>query len=150
MRMTISFPGGRRVDAEFDGLRIATDQPVEHGGAGSAPAPFDHFLASIGTCAGLYALRFLEQRDLPTEGLSIELETRRDPETRLVAEIVLRVDLPPGFPEKYRNAIVNAIGLCSVKKHLERPPRFTTELRDAQVAALTPAERTPAGTSPRG
>lgn len=135
MRMTISFPGGRRVDAEFDGLRVATDQPVEHGGAGTAPAPFDHFLASIGTCAGLYALRFLEQRDLSTAGLGIELESIRDPETGLVAEIALRIDLPEGFPDRYRNAIVHAMGLCSVKKHLEHPPRFRTELREPAVYA---------------
>ena len=68
MDMEIFFPGNKKVSANYRGFRIDTDQPVGAGGDGSAPAPFDLFLASIGTCAGIYVLQFLQQRGLPTEG----------------------------------------------------------------------------------
>ncbi len=128
MQMKISFPGGSRVDATVGTFRIATDQPVDSGGDGTAPAPFDYFLASLGTCAGLYLLRFLERRHLPTEDLSLVMETTRDPQSGRIAEVHLSVGLPPEFPRKYERAIVNAVNLCSVKKHLENPPTFHTEV----------------------
>lgn len=71
MEMTISFPGGSRVDASFDGFTVPTDQPVMGGGEGSAPTPFAVFLSSIGTCAGIYVLGFCKQRALPTDGIRI-------------------------------------------------------------------------------
>src|SRR5215467_11404749 len=76
--MKIQFPGGRRVEALHEGFWIRTDQPVVQGGAGSAPSPFDLFLASIGTCAGFYALRFCQQRNLDTEGLGLSVTIARD------------------------------------------------------------------------
>ena len=67
MEMEITFPGGARVDANFGGMTVKTDQPVQGGGQGSAPTPFATFLASIGTCAGIYVLGFCQQRGIPTE-----------------------------------------------------------------------------------
>ncbi len=136
MQMKISFPGGSRVDAAYDGATIHTDQPVRHGGEGTAPAPFDLFLASVGTCAGFYVVKFLEQRELSTDGVRLELTTRRNPETRHVDEIVLELELPEEFPAKYRRAIVNAINLCTVKKHLIDPPEIRTEIRSGQATSL--------------
>ena len=83
--MEIEFPGGAKVDALHDGLRIRTDQPDAHG-ARSAPSPFDLFLASIGTCAGFYVLRFFQQRNLDTAGLALSVTPRRDPERKLVTK----------------------------------------------------------------
>ena len=121
--MQIEFPGGARVDALLDGLRIRTDQPDAHG-ARSAPSPFDLFLASIGTCAGFYVLRFFQQRNLDTAGLGLSVTPRRDPERKLVASIRIEITLPPGFPEKYREAVLRAVDQCSVKRHLAEPPAF--------------------------
>jgi ribosomal protein S12 methylthiotransferase accessory factor len=138
MEMQITFPGGARVRADFGDYSILTDQPADKGGDGSAPAPFDHFLASIGTCAGFFVNKFLTQRKLSTEGVSVVLRTTRDPETRMVTEIELDVVLPDDFPEKYERAIVNSVNLCSVKKHLLTPPRFTTTVTRRSLGGCCP------------
>ena len=127
MEMTISFPGGARVDAEFGSHTVRTDQPPHGGGDASAPTPFATFLASIGTCAGIYVLGFCRQRNLPTDGIRITQSLKVDRETGMVADIHLVIHVPPSFPEKYRGALVRAAEQCAVKKHMERPPRFVTE-----------------------
>ena len=124
MKMDITFPGGAGVDAHFRGFTVRTDQPVKGGGLGSAPAPFDLFLASLGTCAGYYAVRFLQSRDLSTEGLRMSLEPVRDPETRRLTTIRMDVELPGDFPDKYEKAIVRAMDQCAVKKVMVDPPDF--------------------------
>jgi len=124
MDMDVYFPGGKRVNADYNGFTIATDQPAMGGGDGSAPAPFDLFLASIGTCAGIYALGFMQQRGIDPEGARLTMRTHPDPERGLIGSIDLELTLPPSFPEKYRAAIVNAMNLCAVKKHLHEPPAF--------------------------
>jgi putative redox protein len=133
MEMTITFPGGARVDAEFGGLTIRTDQPPQAGGEGSAPPPFALFLASIGTCAGIYVLGFCRQRGLSTEGIRISQSMEADPRTGMVAKIALDIQVPPEFPEKYHDALVRAASQCAVKKHLEVPPKF--DVRTVVTAA---------------
>ncbi len=120
MDMIIDFPGGSRVDAHFGSFTVATDQPP----VSSAPSPFDHFLASIGTCAGIYVLGFCQQRNLPTEGLRIVEHIARNPLTHMVENISLDIQLPTGFPEKYRESVIRSAELCAVKKHIETPPKF--------------------------
>jgi putative redox protein len=120
--MMITFPGGERVDARFDGRTVATDQD------GSTPSPFELFLASIGTCAGVYVARFCKQRGIATDGLSIRQRMHVDPETRRIARIELVIDMPSGFPESYRDAVIRAAGLCAVKKHLENPPEIVVRM----------------------
>lgn len=132
MEIKITFPGGQKVNAELNNRIIATDQPLTAGGEGSAPTPFDYFLASLGTCAGIYVLSFCQQRQLATEGLaltqSMEFSIDGDGKQRL-AKVVMDIDLPPGFPEKYRNAIVKTAELCTVKKVLMDPPEFEINAR---------------------
>jgi ribosomal protein S12 methylthiotransferase accessory factor len=124
MDMTVTFPDGLRVDAQFGPYLIRTDQPPQGGGDGSAPAPFSLFLASIGTCAGIYVLGFCRQRGLPTDGIQIVQRVVPDPRTGLVGRVELDIQVPPDFPEKYREALVRAADQCAVKKHLESPPQF--------------------------
>ncbi len=124
MEMTIRFPGGARVDAEFGPYTLHTDQPPSGGGEGSAPTPFATFLASIGTCAGIYVLGFCRQRGLSAEGIRIEQKLVPDPATGLVGSIELDIHVPADFPEKYRPALIRAADQCAVKKHLEHPPSF--------------------------
>jgi putative redox protein len=124
MEMIISFPGGARVDAAFKGFTVKTDQPRHAGGEGSAPTPFAHFLASIGTCAGIYVLGFCQQRGIPTEAIRIRQSLEVDRETGMVQQINLDVDLPADFPERYAPALIRAAQLCAVKKHLETPPEI--------------------------
>ena len=122
--MKVTFPGGKRVDASYKGFVIETDQPIYQGGEGSAPAPFDLFLASIGTCCGLYVLSFCQERNLSLDGASVSMKTERDPEKRMIGKMTITVQLPPDFPDKYRGAVVKAVNLCAVKKHMEDPPVF--------------------------
>lgn len=127
MPMEVRFPGGVAVEAIHAGMTIRTDQPVAAGGAGLAPSPFDLFLVSLSTCAGFYALRFCQERGLPTEGLGVTMDWERSPETKLISKIRISVKLPEGFPEKYRSAILRATDQCAVKKHLVSPPAIEVE-----------------------
>ncbi len=127
MDMEITFPGGARVDASFGGYVVKTDQPVHAGGEGSAPAPFALFLASIGTCAGIYVLSFCQQRGIPTDDIRIRQTTETDPGTRMVTKIALDIFVPPDFPQQYAAALVRSAELCAVKKHLESPPVFEVQ-----------------------
>ncbi len=127
MPMEVRFPGGVAVEAIHAGMTIRTDQPAAAGGGGSAPSPFDLFLASMATCAGFYALRFCQERGLPTEGLGVTMDWERSPETKLISKVRISVKLPEGFPEKYRAAILRATDQCAVKKHLVTPPAIEVE-----------------------
>ncbi len=124
MEMEITFPGGARVDANFGGLTLKTDQPIQGGGEGSAPTPFATFLASIGTCVGIYVLGFCQQRGIPTRDIKVVQRMHSDRMTGLVGQIDLDIQLPPDFPEKYRAAVIRSAEQCAVKKHLEHPPTF--------------------------
>jgi ribosomal protein S12 methylthiotransferase accessory factor len=132
MEMTIDFPGGARVDAHFGPFTIQTDQPPQ----ASAPTPFATFLASIGTCAGIYVLGFCRQRGLSTEGLRLIQHIETDPLTHLVGRIGLEIQLPLDFPEKYQVAVVRAAEQCAVKKHFEHPPliEVSTTVAEAMPA----------------
>jgi ribosomal protein S12 methylthiotransferase accessory factor len=123
MDMEIVFPGGARVDALMGPLTVVTNQD------GSAPAPFGLFLASIGTCAGIYVLSFCQTRNLPTDGIKIVQRVIPDPNTRMVDTIQLDIVVPPSFPEKYHEALIRAADQCAVKKHLENPPTFEVRTR---------------------
>lgn len=124
MKMKIYFPGGKRVYADFNGFTHVTDQPVKAGGEGSAPPPFDLFLASIGTCAGIYILGFCRQRGIKTEGIEIHQSMDFNPVSRRFEKIDLEIKLPEDFPEKYYGAVIQSANLCAVKKHMETPPEF--------------------------
>ena len=125
MEMTITFSGGLRVDAEVNGRIIHTYQSVKAGGEGSAPEPYTLFLASIGTCAGIYVLSFLKSHDLPTEGVHLVQRMTYDDVNHRMAAIDLQIVVPTGFPEKYRKALERSAGLCAVKRALANPPEFT-------------------------
>jgi ribosomal protein S12 methylthiotransferase accessory factor len=126
MEIKITFTGGKKVNAEIDGMVIPTDQPRKYGGEGSAPTPYDHFLASIGTCAGIYVLSFCEERKIPTDRISLveRFETEKRGNKVVLTKIILEVIVPPEFPEKYHNALIKVIDQCAVKKTLTNPPKF--------------------------
>lgn len=122
MDLKITFAGGKRVNAEVLGHVIRTDQSPQHGGDGSAPEPFTMFLASIGTCAGVYVLGFCQARGLPTDGMSLTQHNEFDPETHKLTKVSLDIHLPANFPDKYRAAVQRAAELCTVKRTLADPP----------------------------
>ena len=127
MSIKIVFPGNKKVDAIMpSGFRIQTDQPVKEGGDGTAPAPFELFLASIGTCAGIYIVGFCESRGIPFQDIEIIQDLVYDPIARRISKVKLEIRVPKDFPEKYYDALVKSANLCAVKKVIENPPIFET------------------------
>ena len=122
--MTVVFPGGKKVNAEYEGFTIETDQSKKGGGDASAPPPFSLFLSSIGTCIGIYVLSFLQTRDIPTENLKLDVRIGRDPESHRLEVFETTIRLPKEFPPKYEKAISRAAELCAVKKVIADPPEF--------------------------
>jgi ribosomal protein S12 methylthiotransferase accessory factor len=125
--MVVTLPGGKRVDTRIGNHVIRTDQPASGGGEDSAPTPFDLFLASIGTCAGIFVAGFCQKRGLPTEGIRIVQRNEVDPETATLVRVELDIQVPAGFPEKYLDALVRVADQCKVKKTIEAQPVFAVK-----------------------
>ena len=98
------------------------------------PSPFATFLASLGTCAGIYVLSFLKQRGLPTDGVRIIQKTHSNPATGMIGQIDLEIQVPENFPEKYKDALIRSAELCAVKKHFDDPPRFNIYTESVALA----------------
>lgn len=124
MEMKISFPGGKKVDADHKGFTIKTDQPMREGGEGTAPEPFSLFIASIGTCTGLYVLSFCQKRNIPTDNITLLLQLEKNKETHMIEKISIKIQVPEDFPESYKKAVLKTANLCTVKKHLEKTPEI--------------------------
>ena len=125
--MTVIFPGGKRVDATYGKFEIVTDQCVDSGGDESAPEPFDYFLASLATCAGIYVLGFCQKRNIPHDGIRLTQNWERDEKSKRLDKVHISIEVPPDFPDKYRDALVRVANQCLVKKTLEDPPDFVVE-----------------------
>jgi len=128
MDIEVFFPGHKRVEARVGEFVVKTDQPTDLGGDGSAVAPYDLFLASLATCAGIYVLGFCQARGLSTEGLGLVQRHELDPDTKLVRRVRIELKLPAGFPERYRAAIVRAAEGCKVKKTMAAAPSVEVTL----------------------
>ncbi len=124
MELEVFFEENLKVNAKIGNQIVKTDQPVRAGGDGTAPAPFDLFLASLGTCAGIYVKGFCQQRGIPTDDIKIIQKHQWNPVTRLIDKIDMKVILPEDFPEKYKPIVLKAVDQCAVKKHLASPPEF--------------------------
>jgi ribosomal protein S12 methylthiotransferase accessory factor len=119
----IVLAGDRRVDARMGEYLVHTDQPKDKGGGGSAPSPFDLFLASLGTCAGIFVQGFCAQREIPFEQIRITEQVEFD-DAGVLARVDIKLELPPEFPEKYRAALLKVVEQCSVKKAIAAQPKF--------------------------
>jgi len=140
MDIDITFPGGKRVDARVGSHVIRTDQPKDAGGDDSAPGPFDLFLASLGTCAGIYVLGFCQARGLSTEGLSLRQHVEVDPATNLPRKVRIDVQLPRSFPSKYRAAVQRAAEGCKVKKTIATAPIVEVSLAPEESSLTNAVE----------
>ena len=131
--ITIDFPGGARVDARIGPYTLQTDQPQPEG-EGTAPSPFATFLAALGACAGYYVLSFCQQRNLPTEGLRLIQHAEMDPTTHLVSKVSLAIQLPAGFPDKYKAAVIRAAQHCKISQQFEHPPIIEVSAETVELA----------------
>jgi putative redox protein len=129
MQMQIEFPQGKQVNARLNGFTIATDQPVKQGGEGKAPSPYELFLSSLGTCAGIFVLSFCQSRKIPIDGVRMTLTFGFNPKEHIVEQVDVNIRTPPDFPEKYRPAIIRAVDQCAVKKSLALPPQFSINVQ---------------------
>lgn len=128
--ITVTFPGNKRVDARVEGFTLRMDQPEKDGGDGAHPTPSHLFFASLAACSGYYALAFCQKRGIDTSKLSLSVRMDEDEKTHMVTAMDMRLTLPGEFPEKYRKAVVRAMGQCYVKKHLDQPPAITLSIAD--------------------
>ena len=125
--LIITLPGNRRVDAHFGNHVVRTDQPLDNGGDDTAPSPFQLFLASIGTCAGIFVQGFCAKRNIDSSGVRIVERPVYD-EQGTLKDVSLDVELPAAFPEKYREPLLRVIEQCSVKKAIAAQPTFTVRV----------------------
>jgi putative redox protein len=131
MSVDVNFGGGRKVNALVKGFTVMTDQAVKAGGEGSAPDPFTLFLSSLATCAGVYVQSFCLQRELPTEGITLDMDWDWDPVQKIVTTFRTNINVPKEFPEKYDNALISAASLCAVKRHLKE--NIKSEIRVVRI-----------------
>ena len=117
MDMAFRLTGGARVDGHVGPFVIHTDQPPD----GTAPSPFQYFLASIGACAGFYVSSFCRTRGIDTSEIRIVQRNETDADG-MVTSVDLAIELPDSFPDRYRAALLRAADHCTVKRHLEHPP----------------------------
>jgi len=122
MEINITFEGNKKINANINGFVIKTDQPETVGGEGTAPNPFELFLASLGTCAGIFIKMFCDQRGISSEG--IELKLNIDFNGGLASKVIYNIDIPKDFPEKYIDSLKAVVDACKVKKNIFAPPLF--------------------------
>ncbi len=136
--MVVTFGEKKRVDCTYGDRVIHTDQSPKNGGDGSAPEPFDLFLASLATCAGIYVLGFCQARNISTDGIRL-VQSHDFDEARKLTGVHLTIELPQEFPEKYVAAVRAAANGCKVKKVLAAPPEITVDTVVASAPVAHPA-----------
>ena len=122
--IAVEFPGGKKIDAQIGDFVVHTDQALANGGGETAPEPFQLFLASIATCAGIYALEFCQAREITSEGMALTMSCEWDEKQQSIEKLHIDLKVPPGFPDRYKKAVARVMDLCSVKKHIIHPPEF--------------------------
>lgn len=130
MKINVRFLDNLKIEAQFDDYTIVSDQPVRYKGDGTAPSPFDYFLASSAMCAAYFVKVYCKARNIPTEDIRIGQENIVDPENRYNQTFRILVELPEGLSEKDRQGILASIERCTVKKVIQESPKF-------QISPLT-------------
>lgn len=143
MDIRISFPGGKRVDARLGDTVIHTDQSPVNGGDGSAPEPFQLFLASLATCAGIYVLGFCQARGISTDGIALTQEHEFDRETHRLTRVRIQISVPQDFPAKYVPALERVAAKCAVKRAIQEPPEFVIEAQALGTETTAQVEARP-------
>src|SRR6056297_889344 len=142
MEINVNFLDNLRLEARFDDFTVVTDQPIRYKGDGSAPSPFDYFLASSALCAGYFVRVYCNARDIPTENIRLSQNNIVDPENRYNQIFRIQVELPENLSEKDRKGILRSIERCTVKKVVQTGPTFEIEQvesldEDAQALLMT-------------
>lgn len=139
MEIKVNFLDNLRLEAKFDDFTVIADQPIRYKGDGSAPGPFDYFLASSALCAAYFVKLYCQTRDIPTENIRLSQNNIVDPENRYKQIFKIQVELPADISEKDRQGILRSIDRCTVKKVVQTGPDFVieeVENLDADAQAL--------------
>ncbi len=142
MEINVNFLDNLRVEAKFDDFSVIADQPIRYKGDGSAPGPFDYFLASSALCAAYFVRVYCLARDIPTENIRLSQNNIVDPENRYKQIFKIQVELPESISDKDREGILRSIDRCTVKKVVQTGPTFEIEAveslgADAQALLMT-------------
>ena len=127
MEIKVNFLDKLRLEAKFDDFTVIADQPIRYKGDGSAPGPFDYFLASSALCAAYFVKLYCVTRNIPTENIRLSQNNIVDPENRYQQIFKIQVELPPDITEKDRQGILRSIERCTVKKVVQAGPDFIIE-----------------------
>lgn len=127
MELSINLEGGKKVSTTIGNHRIMTDQSVKDGGEDSAPAPYDLFMASIGTCAGFYVQAYCQSKGIDPSGITITLQPKRDTANKKTVGFITTIRLPKALPEKLYPALKKVAEQCAVKKTIMSNPEFIVE-----------------------
>ncbi|MBD9628972.1 OsmC domain/YcaO domain-containing protein [Pseudomonas sp. PDM19] len=139
MEIKVNFLDNLRLEAKFDDFTVIADQPIRYKGDGSAPGPFDYFLASSALCAAYFVKLYCQTRDIPTDNIRLSQNNIVDPENRYKQIFKIQVELPADISEKDRQGILRSIDRCTVKKVVQTGPDFVIEQvenLDADAQAL--------------
>ncbi|RUR26687.1 OsmC domain/YcaO domain-containing protein [Vreelandella andesensis] len=139
MEIKVNYLDNLRLEAKFDDFTVISDQPIRYKGDGSAPGPFDYFLASSAMCAAYFVKVYCNARDIPTENIRLSQNNIVDPENRYKQIFKIQVELPEDISEKDRQGILRSIDRCTVKKVVQTGPEFqieTVENIDEDAQAL--------------
>ncbi|MFC1519970.1 OsmC domain/YcaO domain-containing protein [Pseudomonadota bacterium] len=134
MEIKVNFLDNLRLEAKFDDFTVTADQPIRYKGDGSAPSPFDYFLASSALCAAYFIKVYCKARDIPTENIKLSQNNIVDPEDRYNQIFQIQVELPDDISEKDRTGILRSIDRCTVKKVVQTGPEFKIETVDDLAA----------------
>ena len=127
MEIKVNFLENLRLEAKFDDFSVITDQPIRYKGDGSAPAPFDYFLASSALCAAYFVRVYCLARDIPTDDIRLSQNNIVDPSNRYNQIFQIKVELPENISEKHRQGILRSIDRCTVKRVVQEGPEFSIE-----------------------
>lgn len=127
MEIKVNFLDNLRLEAKFDDFTVIADQPIRYKGDGSAPGPFDYFLASSALCAAYFVKLYCQTRDIPTDNIRLSQNNIVDPENRYKQIFKIQVELPADISEKDRQGILRSIDRCTVKKVVQTGPDFVIE-----------------------
>ena len=141
MEIKVNFLDNLKVEAKFDDFTVVADQPIRYKGDGSAPGPFDYFLASSAMCAAYFVKVYCNSRDIPTENIRLSQNNIVDPENRYNQIFQIQVELPESVSEKDRLGIMRSIDRCTVKKVVQTGPEFKVDIvenleEDAQAMLM--------------
>ena len=127
MEIKVNFLDKLRLEAKFDDFTVIADQPIRYKGDGSAPGPFDYFLASSALCAAYFVKLYCNTRNIPTENIRLSQNNIVDPENRYKQIFKIQVELPADISDKDRQGILRSIERCTVKKVVQEGPDFVIE-----------------------